>query len=57
MDTPREWLEISGPTVDIAVAAALEEFGLERPDQVKVEVIQESKRGVMGLGLLLRIPL
>lgn len=50
METPREWLEVSGPTVDVAVAAAVAEFGLESPDQVEVEVIQEPKKGVLGIG-------
>lgn len=50
MDTPREWLEVSGPTVDVAVKAALDELGLDSPEQVNVEVIQEGKRGVLGLG-------
>ncbi len=50
MDTPSEWLEVSGPSVDVAVQVALDEFGLDSPDQVSVEVIQEGKKGVLGLG-------
>ena len=50
MDTPREWLELAGPTVDAAIKAALAELGLESADQLEVEVIQENKRGVLGLG-------
>lgn len=50
MDTPREWLELAGPTVDAAVKAALAELGLESADQLEVEVIQENKKGVLGLG-------
>ena len=50
MDTPREWLEVSGPSVDVAVQVALDELGLDSPDQVDVEVIQEGKKGVLGLG-------
>ena len=50
MDTPNEWLEVSGPTVEVAVSAALAEFGLDSVDKVKVDVIQEGKRGVLGLG-------
>jgi spoIIIJ-associated protein len=50
MDTSREWLEVSGPSVDVAVQVALDELGLDSPDQVNVEVIQEGKKGVLGLG-------
>ena len=46
METPSEWLEVSGPSVEVAVQVALTEFGLDSPDQVSVEVIQEGKKGL-----------
>lgn len=42
-------VEVSGKTVDEAVARALEELELSR-DQVDVDVISEGKRGVFGIG-------
>lgn len=42
-------VELSGKTVDEAVARALEQLGLNR-DQVDVDVIREGKRGVLGIG-------
>lgn len=45
-----EWVEVKGPTVELAVEAAVQELGLDSPDQVKVEVLQEPERGFLGLG-------
>jgi spoIIIJ-associated protein len=45
-----EWVEVKGPTVELAVQAAVEELGLDSPSQVKVEVLQEPERGFLGLG-------
>lgn len=42
-------VEKSGKTIDEAVNAALEELGAER-DNVEIEVINEGKRGILGLG-------
>lgn len=47
---PREWLEIRAKDVDTAVAAALEELGVDGPDAVEVEVVQEPERGFLGMG-------
>jgi spoIIIJ-associated protein len=42
-------VEVSGKTVEEAVARALEQLALS-PDQVDVDVISEGKRGVFGIG-------
>ncbi|MBX7111757.1 MAG: Jag N-terminal domain-containing protein [Dehalococcoidia bacterium] len=42
-------VEVSGKTVEEAVARALEQLGLPR-DQVDVDVINEGRRGVFGIG-------
>lgn len=42
-------VEKSGKTIDEAVNAALAELGAER-DNVEIEVINEGKRGILGLG-------
>ncbi len=42
-------VERSAPSVDEAVAAALEELGLER-DDADVEVVQEPRTGFLGMG-------
>ena len=45
-----EWVEVKGPTVELAVGAAIEELGLASADQVRVEVLQEPEKGFLGLG-------
>ena len=45
-----EWVEVRGKDVDVAVAAAVEELGLEGPDAVDVEVLQQPERGFLGMG-------
>lgn len=42
-------VERAGATVDEAVGSALEELGIER-DQARIDVIQEPKAGVLGVG-------
>ncbi len=42
-------IQVSGPTVDEAIQRGLTELGLER-DQVEVEVIEEGRRGILGIG-------
>ncbi|MDT8307662.1 MAG: RNA-binding cell elongation regulator Jag/EloR [Anaerolineae bacterium] len=42
-------IEVQGSDVDTAVAAGLRQLGLT-PDQVIVEVVDEGRRGVLGLG-------
>lgn len=42
-------IQVSGPTVDEAIQRGLAELGLER-DRVKVEVIEEGRRGILGIG-------
>ncbi|MCY3579988.1 MAG: Jag N-terminal domain-containing protein [bacterium] len=46
----REWVEVKGATVEVAVEAALEALGIEDPDRVDVEVRQEPKLGFLGIG-------
>ncbi len=45
-----EWVEVRGKDVDVAVAAALEELGLDGPDAADVEVLQQPERGFLGMG-------
>ena len=44
-----EWVEASGTTVDVAVAAAVAELGISS-DEADIEVLQEAKPGFLGLG-------
>lgn len=45
-----EWVEVQGKTVDIAVDVALKELGLQSRDDARVEIIQDSKAGFVGIG-------
>jgi spoIIIJ-associated protein len=45
-----EWVEAQGKTVEAAVQAAVTELGLESQDQAEIEVLQEPKRGMLGIG-------
>ncbi len=45
-----EWVEVRGKDVAVAVAAAVEELGLDGPDAAEVEVLQEPERGFLGMG-------
>jgi spoIIIJ-associated protein len=45
-----EWVEVQGKTVDVAVAAALDELGLSSADDASIEVLQEPKGGFLGMG-------
>ncbi|MEE9582385.1 MAG: RNA-binding cell elongation regulator Jag/EloR [Acidimicrobiia bacterium] len=45
-----EWVEVRGKDVDVAVAAAVEELGLDGPDAADVEVLQQPERGFLGMG-------
>lgn len=42
-------LEKSGKTEEAAIAAALEELGLDR-DDVSVEIVERAKSGFLGIG-------
>ena len=44
-----EWIEASGSTVDVAVAAAVAELGIRR-EEADIEILQEPKSGFLGLG-------
>ena len=45
-----EWVEVKGPSVEVAVEAALAELGIESRDDVDVEVLQEPEKGFLGIG-------
>ncbi len=45
-----EWVEASGKTKDVAVEAALAELGIGSVEDADVEVLQEPKPGLFGLG-------
>ena len=48
-----EWVEVRGKTVDVAVAAAMQELAISDRESVDVEVIQEPEKGFLGLGVRL----
>ena len=45
-----EWVEVRGKTVDVAVAAAMQELSIPDREGVDIEVIQEPEKGFLGLG-------
>jgi spoIIIJ-associated protein len=45
-----ETIEMTGATIEEAVAAGMKELGVDSPSQVMVEVLQEPDRGIMGQG-------
>ena len=45
-----EWVEVQGKSVEVAVAAALDELGLSSADEATIEVLQEPKSGFLGMG-------
>lgn len=45
-----EWVEVRGRTVKEAVAAGLEELGLESEEAAEIEVLQQPQRGFLGFG-------
>ena len=45
-----EWVEVRGKTVDVAVAAAMQELSIADRESVDVEVLQEPEKGFLGLG-------
>ena len=42
-----EWVETTGPTVEAALDAALDELGVDE-DEVEFEVLQAAKAGLFG---------
>lgn len=45
-----EWVEVKGPSIEVAVAAALEELGIASEDEAEIEVIQQPEKGFLGMG-------
>ena len=45
-----EWVEVKGPSVEVAVEAALAELGIESREDADVEVLQEPEKGFLGIG-------
>ena len=45
-----EWIEVKGPTVDVAVEVAMAELGVTDPALVEVEVLEEPDKGFLGIG-------
>jgi spoIIIJ-associated protein len=45
-----EWVEVKGPSVEVAVEAALAELGIESREEVDIEVLQEPEKGFLGIG-------
>ncbi|HJU52089.1 MAG TPA: RNA-binding cell elongation regulator Jag/EloR [Acidimicrobiia bacterium] len=45
-----EWVEVRGKSIEVAVAAAMNELGVTDRSEVDVEVVQEPEKGFLGLG-------
>lgn len=45
-----EWVEAVGKTVDEAIRAAMKDLSVESRDAVDIEVVDEPKKGFLGLG-------
>lgn len=45
-----EYIEIKAKSVDLAVEAAMQELGVDDPEQLSVEVIVEPVKGFLGMG-------
>lgn len=45
-----EWVEVQAETVDVAVDVAMGELGVASRDDVQLEVIQEPKKSILGMG-------
>ncbi len=45
-----EALEVSGKTVNEAIEIALERLGLSTAEEASIEIVQEAKRSILGLG-------
>lgn len=45
-----EWVEVKGPSVEVAVEAAMAELGVESQEEVEVEVLQQPEKGFLGIG-------
>ena len=43
-------IEIRARTVDLAIEAAMQELGVDDPEQLSVEVVSEPERGFLGIG-------
>ena len=45
-----EWVEVRGKTVDVAVAAAMQELSIADREGIDIEIIQEPEKGFLGMG-------
>ena len=45
-----EWVEVKGPSVEVAVEAALAELGIESREDADIEILQEPEKGFLGIG-------
>ena len=45
----KQEIEVSGPDVEDAIISGLERLGVSR-DQVEVEIVEEGRRGLLGIG-------
>lgn len=44
------YVEVKAKTVEMAIEAAMRELGVDSPERLEVEVIQEAERGFLGFG-------
>jgi spoIIIJ-associated protein len=45
-----EWVEVKGPSVEVAVEAALAELGIGSREDADIEILQEPEKGFLGIG-------
>ncbi len=45
-----EWVEVRGKSIEVAVAAAMGELGINDKERIDVQVIQQPERGFLGMG-------
>jgi spoIIIJ-associated protein len=45
-----EWVEVRAPSIEEATRVALQELGLDSPDAVDVEILEQPMRGFLGMG-------
>ncbi len=45
-----EWIEVKGPTVDLAVEVAMSELGITDRELIEVEVLEQPDKGFLGIG-------
>lgn len=45
-----DWVDVRARTVELAIAAGLEELGIASADEAEIEVLEQPEKGFLGLG-------